>query len=167
MRGMHGTGISVLLAHPHKSCTNHISHRTSLESSAYSVIPIVSVETHTDDILKICVLEISESPSETETSNDVSGLNKFQVMIERSAKQGAGIVKKSYIHCPERLLVSLLTFACKSTTDYKVYLNPSRPSMILPPALARLFAKWNLRFRSRETRTIKPAAIMQAVMPGT
>jgi hypothetical protein len=50
---------------------------------------------------------------------------------------------------------------------YKVYLNPSRPSMILPPRSARLLANQNLRFRSSETITIRPAAIMQAVMPGT
>lgn len=45
---------------------------------------------------------------------------------------------------------------------YKVYLNPANPSMILPPAAARLFARWNFRSKT-QVRTITSALAITQV----
>lgn len=67
-----------------------------------------------------------------------------------------------------RLIVSYLSphKSVKYYSVYKVYLKPSRPSMNLPPALARLFAIQNFIFSKHAITTIIAAAIMQAIIPG-
>ena len=51
--------------------------------------------------------------------------------------------------------------------NYKVYLKPSSPSIILPPFAALLLAIQNFKFSKSEMIMIIPEAIMHATIPGT
>ena len=76
-----------------------------------------------------------------------------------------------HIHCARvhiKIIIIRYYFGHLPQADiYKVYLNPSRPSIILPPFAARLLALQNFKFSKSAMMTIMAAAIMHAMMPGT
>lgn len=64
------------------------------------------------------------------------------------------------------VMIITLPISCLALPGiYKVYLNPSSPSITLPPLAALLFALQNFKFNINDKIIIKPAETIHATMP--